>query len=102
MTLFKNNAVRIGLGTLALLIIPLVLTLLNPTAHLNGGMGGGWDWSPSDFVIMGAMIFGVGLLLDWTLRRGGKHRFIAAGVILFLFLWLWAELAVGIFTNWGS
>lgn len=102
MTLVKNNMVRVALGTVALLIIPLVLTLLNPAAHINGGTGGGWDWSPSDFVIMGAMIFATGLLLDWTLRTGGKHRFIAAGVIVFLFIWLWAELAVGVFTNWGS
>lgn len=102
MTLVKHNAVRVALVTLAILTIPLVLTLSNPTAHINGGAGGGWDWSPGDFVVMGAMIFGTGLLLDWTIQKGGKNRFIIAGVIMFLFVWLWAELAVGVFTNWGS
>ncbi len=102
MTLLQNNVARIALGTIGILLIPLTLTLLNPGAHVNGGTGGGWDWSPSDFILMGAMIFGTGLLLSHTLRNGGKNRFIIAGVIVFLFLWLWVELAVGLFTNWGS
>lgn len=92
----------IGAVVLGLLLIPLALTLSNPTAHLNGGAGGGWDWMPGDFVVMGAIMVVTGLLLDFVWRRAGAYRVVGVAVVLFLFLWLWAELAVGVFTNWGS
>lgn len=59
-------------------------------------------WTLSDFVIAGVLLFGAGLLLDMALRKAGKYRLAAAAAITFAFLLLWAELAVGIFTNWGS
>ena len=103
MTAMKTkNVAYIALGTVLILLIPLILTLLNPSAGINGGSGGGWDWSPSDFVIMGIMLFGTGLMLDFTLRRTGKYRMLIAAAIVIAFLWLWVELAVGLFTNWGS
>ncbi len=82
-----KNTLFIALATLALLLIPLLFS---------------WPWTLSDFVIAGVLIFGSGLLINFALMKGGKYRLIIAGVILFLFLWLWAELAVGVFTNWGS
>lgn len=92
----------IGLGMLALLLAPLALTLMNPAAHLSGGGGGGFDWSPSDFAVMGALLFGVGVALDLIWRKAGRYRVLGCAALVFLFLWLWAELAVGVFTNWGS
>jgi hypothetical protein len=92
----------IGIGTLALLLVPLAFTLMNPSAHMNGGGGGGFDWMPGDFVVMGALLFGVGAALDLIWRRAGRYRVIGSAILVFLFLWLWAELAVGVFTNWGS
>ncbi len=98
----QKNIIRIALAVIIILLIPLALTLLNPNAHLNGGAGGGFDWSPGDFLIMGIMLFAVGLAVGFVWRKMGKYRTIGIIVIVLLFLWLWAELAVGVFTNWGS
>lgn len=59
-------------------------------------------WTFSDFIIAGALLFGTGLLLDLVLRKTSRHRLAAAAAVTFAFLWLWAELAVGVFTSWGS
>jgi len=56
------------------------------------------NWSPSDFIAMGTMIFAAGLLIDLAIRKMGKYRVAAVIAIVILFLWLWAELAVGLFT----
>jgi hypothetical protein len=92
----------IGLGTLALLLVPLAFTLMNPAAHLSGGGGGGFDWTPGDFAVMGVLLFTAGVALDIVWRKAGRHRVAAAALLAFLFLWLWVELAVGLFTAWGS
>lgn len=88
----KNHLLRVALATVLLLLIPLVAMQFSRDVN----------WSRSDFVIMGTIIFVTGLLLDRVITKGGKYRLGAAGVVVFLFLWLWAELAVGVFTNWGS
>lgn len=59
-------------------------------------------WTFSDFAVMGALIFGTGSVFVLLARRTRKHRIAIGLVLLAAFLWLWAELAVGIFTNWGS
>ena len=42
-----------------ILTIPLVLTLLG-----SGVDGDGWHWTLSDFVIIGGLMFGVGLAYE--------------------------------------
>jgi hypothetical protein len=93
-----KDIIRVALITLALLLIPLVLQLTIGT----GVDGQGFNWTLSDFVIIGSLIFIAGLFIDWARRRAGKYRVIAITLIVVAFLWLWAELAVGLFTNWGS
>ncbi len=90
--MLKNNIVRILLATIGILLIPFFAMQFDT----------GVNWSRSDFVIMGTILFVTGLLLDLVWRKAGKNRVLAAGVVIFLFLWLWVELAVGLFTNWGS
>lgn len=85
--LTKNSIVRAALVTAAILMIPLLLR---------------WPWGREDFIIMGTMIFLTDLMLTLILKKAGKFRIYAAIVIVGLFLWLYAELAVGLFTNWGS
>jgi hypothetical protein len=92
-----NHIARIALGTVLVLLVPLVFTLLG-----SGVDGQGVHWTLSDFIIMGALIFIAGLAIDLILRKAGKYRVYAGIAIVFLFLWLWTELAVGVFTNWGS
>jgi hypothetical protein len=57
------------------------------------------DWSPFDFIVMGVLLFGTGLMCEFVLRKVKKARYRVAlvGAILIAFLLIWAELAVGIF-----
>jgi hypothetical protein len=87
-----KNILRIVFGMAVVLLIPLV------TMQFAEGV----NWTGSDFVVAGVVLFVTGLLLDVAWRKGGKYRIPGVLVIGFLFLWLWAELAVGVFTNWGS
>ncbi len=88
----RNSVIRSGLGTISILLIPLVA--MQFTAEVS--------WTLSDFVIMGVMLFVTGFILDQVLSKMEKYRYVLAGIIVLLFVWLWAELAVGVFTTWGS
>ena len=57
------------------------------------------NWSFFDFIIMGILIlslsFGIKIVLYTTKKR--MYRILIIGLILILFLLVWAELAVGVF-----
>ena len=91
-----KNIIRVAVVTGIVLLIPLALTLLNPNAEIYGGGGGGWDWMPGDFLVMGALIFGAGLAVDFSIRKitNPAYRFIAVSAIIAAFLLVWVELAV--------
>ncbi len=57
------------------------------------------DWKLSDFVIMGSLLLGTGLICEFILRnvKKFKYRIAICGAVLLVFLLIWAELAVGIF-----
>ena len=57
------------------------------------------DWSPFDFVVMGILLLGTGLMCELVMRRVKKtgYRIAIVGAVLIAFLLIWAELAVGIF-----
>ncbi|WP_026904420.1 hypothetical protein [Pedobacter glucosidilyticus] len=57
------------------------------------------DWSLFDFILMGVLLTGTGLLIDLAIRKikTNPQRLIVLGVILLTFFLIWAELAVGIF-----
>ena len=92
----NKNIFRIALVTGLVLLIPLVLTLLNPNAHINGGNGGGADWGPLDFITMGVLLFGTWLALDFAVRKltSPVYRMIACVAIVSALLLVWIELAV--------
>lgn len=77
------------IGALSLLLIPLIAMQFTKEV----------DWSISDFIIMGIMLFSTGLLIEVVLSKvtSLQGRVILCGVVLFVFLLIWAELAVGIF-----
>jgi ABC-type cobalt transport system substrate-binding protein len=57
------------------------------------------DWGMLDFVVMGVLLFGTGLICEFVMRKVKKteHRILIIAVILVALFLIWAELAVGIF-----
>ena len=86
--LSRKNLLRIALGTAAILLVPLVAMQL--TREVN--------WTVSDFLVAGVLLMGTGLLFDLAARkvRTRKARLVTIGAIVLGFLFVWAELAVGI------
>lgn len=58
------------------------------------------QWGVADFAIMGVLLFGTALLLQWALARFTQpaQRLAAAVVIIGALLLVWVQLAVGIFS----
>lgn len=71
----RGRIARVALIVATLLVIPL----------LGNQFVEGWNWSPSDFVVMGAIVFITGVMLDVGWRKAGKHRLIAVATIVVLF-----------------
>lgn len=73
----------------ALLTIPLIA--MQFTDQVN--------WTASDFVIMGILLFGTGIVCELALRMlsHSRYKYVICGIVLLVFLLVWAELAVGVF-----
>jgi len=87
--------------TIGLLIAPALL-LLVPLLAMP--FIDGMDRDLFDFLVMGVMMYVAvfAYLLLTRVTKTRKQRIVVGLGILAAFLWLWAELAVGIFTNWES
>jgi hypothetical protein len=85
----KKSIVRIILLTACILLVPLVAMQFSDEVN----------WSPSDFVIAGALLVGTGLVFEFVVRKitNPRRRLIFGIVLVFFFLLIWADLAVGIF-----
>lgn len=92
MSIETKRIIGIVLGVAALLLIPLTLTLFG-----SGVDGEGFHWTLSDFVIAGGLLLVAGLSFNWAMSRFSKHRVIVGSLIVLVFIYVWAELAVGIF-----
>ena len=57
------------------------------------------NWTLSDFVIMGGLLFTTTFIIDLTLKKFKtlKSRLILVSLFLIVLMLVWAELAVGIF-----
>jgi hypothetical protein len=56
-------------------------------------------WDSRDFIIMGVLLLGTGLMCELVMRKVKKIQYrvlLIAAILIALFL-IWAELAVGIF-----
>ena len=83
----------IALAASAILLVPLVA--MQFTAEVR--------WDATDFIVMGALLFGMGSL--YALAAGKmlrKHLMFTGLLFVAAFLYIWAELAVGVFTDLGS
>jgi hypothetical protein len=78
-----KNIIRIALVTACILLAPLLT---------------GAPWSPFDFVIAGAALFGTGLTYHLVARKGGSTAYrVAVGIACVAgFLLVWVNAAVGI------
>lgn len=90
----KNSIfVWISLATVAMLL--MVFAAMQFTAEVR--------WNEADFIVMGCLLLGTASLFVLVARRTArKHRMVIGMLFLAVFLYVWAELAVGIFTNLGS
>lgn len=84
----------LALVTLGVLLVPLIA--MQFTSEVQ--------WGREDFIVIGALLFGVSSAFVLIARniKNGTSRVLIGIACLALILYLWAELAVGIFTNWGS
>lgn len=83
----------IALGTCLILLIPMIA--MQFTNEVN--------WDTKDFVVMGFLLLGTSSLFVLVSRRAGRRRRVVIGIMFAaLFAYVWAELAVGIFTTLGS
>lgn len=94
----------IALATTLVLTIPyLAMQYEWVKPDPNNPADQGVNWTLSDFVIMGILIFGIASLFVLAARRvTRKNRLLTGLAFAFVFLWILAELAVGVFTNIGS
>jgi hypothetical protein len=86
----KTKSLTIILSAIAvLLLVPLI------AMQFDSGV----DWDLRDFITMGLLLFGTGVLAEFVLRTAKtlNAKIILCGAVLFLFFLIWAELAVGIF-----
>jgi hypothetical protein len=85
----KKSFIRIAIVVGLILLVPLVAMQFTDEV--------GWDLA--DFVVMGALLFGAGLALDFAVKKliAPAYQALAVIAIVIIFLLMWAELAVGIF-----
>ena len=88
MTIQNKRLIIILLSSAILLLIPLIG--MQFTDEVN--------WTLFDFMVGGALLFGTGLMCELVLRKINKikYRIALCVVILVVFFFIWAELAVGI------
>jgi hypothetical protein len=84
----NKNIIRIALVTAFILLLSLVA--MRFTAEVN------WTWS--DFVVAGTLLFGAGLMYDLIARKAGSiaYRFAVGIAVAAALLLVWINLAVGI------
>ena len=97
LVLMQNITRRLIVWTLVVALILLIpLVAMQFTREVN--------WTLLDFVTAGSLLLGSALVYELATRNmiTTKYRVAVCVAVMAALLYLWAELAVGIFTNWGS
>lgn len=91
---FDNSILRLTATGGLLLAVPLVSMQFSDEVN----------WTLADFIIAGGVLLSAGLIYELAVKkvRNRYHRLYVAIVLLLGLVWVWGELAVGLFTNWGS
>lgn len=89
--MMTQNKRLIGILAAAGMLLLLPLVAMQFTREVK--------WTLVDFVAMGILLLGTGLLCELVLRKvkSTGSRILLCGVVLILLFLAWAELAVGIF-----
>lgn len=87
--MLNKNQKRILLGTAIFLAVPLVAMQFRTDVV----------WTLSDFVVAAVLLLGTGFTYDFLARKitTKKRRNLLAIFMLFVFVLVWADLAVGLF-----
>lgn len=87
----NKRLITLLLAANGLLLIPLIA--MQFTIEVN--------WDATDFAVMAILLSGTALLCEMILRivKQNKFRIMLCIVVVFVFLLIWAELAVGIFNS---
>lgn len=96
----NKDIASVFIMTAAILMLPLLAMIFDWQVPEPGySISSEVDWGPFDFVVMGTLLSGTGLLIVLALRKiKDTPRWAAIIIALLLaFLLIWAELAVGIF-----
>jgi peptidoglycan/LPS O-acetylase OafA/YrhL len=85
----NKRLIGIVLTVALLLLIPLIAMQFTNEV----------SWNLFDFVVMGVLLLGTGLVCELVMRKVKKmkHRIVICGVLLVALFLIWVELAVGIF-----
>jgi len=85
----KATILKLSLFVLAVLLIPLVSMQFTDEV----------DWGLGDFFVGGVLLYAIGGVVLWVLRRfhESDYRWFFVIMAVAVFLLIWAELAVGIF-----
>ncbi len=85
----NRNIGIIGLVTLAILAAPLIAMQFTDEVQ----------WNLFDFIVAGILLFGTGLLWEFSTRglKDRRQKIIIGLVLLAALSFVWVELAVGIF-----
>jgi membrane protein YdbS with pleckstrin-like domain len=92
--IFTQNRIFIWIALAIVFILLIPITAMQFTNEVV--------WTINDFITAGVLLFGTCSLFVLTVRRIKKYRFAIGILFLTALLYVWAELAVGIFTNVGS
>jgi uncharacterized membrane protein YgdD (TMEM256/DUF423 family) len=88
-----DDAVRVAFATIAVLCVPLIAMQFSDDV----------SWTPMDFAIAGTLLFtGLSYVLTARKIRSKKQRLMIGGTLAAILSLVWLELAVGVFTKWGS
>ena len=89
-----KHVVQVVVVTFLLLLMPAIGMQVNNDVN----------WSLTDFLVAGTLLFVTGTILQMIVHvvQDKQRRLLFVCGLLLLFAYIWAELAVGIFTHWGS
>lgn len=94
-SIIMRNTVFIWIALATCLALMIPLSAMQFTASVR--------WGVMDFVVMAAILFGISSLFVLVARKVPRKYWLAMGAAFAaVFLHVWAELAVGIFTSLGS